>query len=442
MKNLVSAKVVRILKILEKSYFQDRVNIEEIVLFNECSKNTVRADLSYIESHWSDDLDIHVDIQGISISNMALGDYMSIKQALLRDEIALELLMNIFFSPESTIYDHSIELNYSESHLRKTIFRINEFLSVINASVEYYKDGTESRPIIIANDEIKLCHMMANLYISSSFEVKLPLEDDVEPAVFEDFLIGLNLPITMPMQKYIDVLAQVSNSRYVQGFSTREQLLEDYDELYQKYNMRDFIAIFDDSLQNELKTYFGEHYLIQHQSDFKVMNDVLITLLLRIVVSSHNVDDILNRYMLFHKRFKIEHGRAYRIFNEALSKYTVLIGRDFPDYYGEIIYNLYIHLPNIRPHNNYTIGVYSDLATSHAYSLTQYLKRHFQGHYFEVFRDDHKYDFVVSTKSCSSDIGGEDIVLISDLPGAKDLEKIYQEIYSKYKDGIEEEVYL
>lgn len=145
---------------------------------------------------------------------------------------------------------------------------------------------------------------------------------------------------------------------------SKEKLLVEYSDLYEKYHMSDFIKIFSNSLNNELGSYFGKEYIDQHQADFKTVNDVIISLLLRIIVTTENIDIILNRYSIFYSKFQQEQPNATVIFEETLSKYSELIGKSFEDYYGEIIYNLYIHLPNLRVKKGSKIGVYSDLGVT------------------------------------------------------------------------------
>lgn len=433
MKHLISSKTIRILTILEEVYCNPRVYIDDLAVINMCSKNTARADLDYIYEHWQDTLKMTVDHQAVLIENRAMGDLMQIKESLLRGEIALRLLINIFIKPHYSICDHSLELNYSESHLRKTISKINEFLSEMDASIEYLKDEAESKPVIVAKNEITICHLLANLYTIGNFQLTLPLEKADSISVFETYLVKLNLPITLSMRTYLDVLSQITRERYRQGFYTREDLKRDYEVLYGSFEISDFIDVFRSNMQTDLMAYFSKTYLEQHQTDFKMVNDVVIALLFKIIASSRNVDDVLNRYRIFHKRYSVEYPKGFETFNESLDKYSTLIGKPFKEYYAEIIYNLYIHVPNIRPTPGYRLGVYSDLGVSHAYTLVQFVQRHFPGHIVSVYDEKESYDLVFSTVSNNKGIK-EPVILIGDLPGSVDIHNIYMGIYYKYRD--------
>lgn len=431
--NLISNKAVRLLRILEEGYFNQQVNIDSMANLNNCSRNTVHADLALLELNWPDTLAIELGSLNFSIGNISTGDLIRIKEAILKEETSVQLLFNIFFKPNYTIYDHALDLNYSESHLRKTIRYLNNFLKNIDTQIEYIKIDNDSKPIISTNDELLLCHAVANFFLITNYEDILILDQDIEISVFETLINEANLPISFPMKKFFNALAKISHTRCSQGFCTREQLKKQYNEIFKDRNIREFIEIFNETLDNELESYFGKIYLEQHQSDFKMMNDLLITLLLKIIVFNINIDTLLNRYNIFYERFSTEHGRAFGTFNETLDRFKVIIGKDYEAYYGEIIYNLYIHLPNIRPTKTYQIGVYSDLGKIHAFSLIQTLNLHFPNHNIETFNEEEYYDFVISTVSDEEEFEGYDEILVSDLIGSDDINNIYTAIYNRFK---------
>lgn len=434
MEHLITSKALRFLKILEFSYSKAWVSIEDLSQLNNCSKNTVRSDLEYLEMQWSEQLQMEIDLLGVHFNNISSGDLIKIKKSILQSEVSLTLLISIFLNPEATIYDHSLELNYSESHLRKTIVKLNKFLKTKGFKIEYFKEGSDSKPTLTTQDEIKLCYFISDVCVAMGFEEQVKTEKEVAASVYSDFLNKLNLPVTTPMKEYMEVLSYISDVRYKQGFYTREEFMDAYTKIYQQYNMRDFIDLFNDSLGHELKDYFGIPYLEQHEADFKVVNDVLISMLLRILVSSSNIDTVLNRYDIFYSRFSIEHGRAYKVFRSTLDRYADLISKDFEAYYGEIIYNLYIHLPNLRPYKKVLLGIYSDMGVSHAYALLQSFERLFLSQTIEVFQEGVDYDYVLSTVSEDDMIDGYNVIKVSDLPGGDDLNRIYMTLYNKYKD--------
>ena len=383
-----------------------------------------------MEEHWGKVLNMRVDSLAVEIKNVAVGDLMSIKQSILKREIGLELLMNIYFHPDYTILDHAIELEYSESYLRKTITKINELLAVVNASIDYLKEGTDSKPVIVAKNEIELMHMITNIYLVSDYASIRPFKK-VQPSVFSGYIKRLNLQVTGPMRNYLQTLAFITDIRYSQGIITREKMKRAYDYIIDQYKLHDFISIFQCSIDNELGTYFGSSYIAQNQSDFKAMSDVLIALLLKIIVAGSSVDNVLNRFQLFHHNFSLQHPTAFTIFNKSLARYTQLIDMDLEPYYGEIIYNLYIHLPNIRPHVGMRLGVYSDFGVDHAYSLMQIIKRHFQNHQIEVFREGEDYDYVCTTDTMTDRLSDYDIIPMSDLIGCSDIQMIYHTLYTE-----------
>ena len=127
MENLVSTKAVRFLKIFEYSYLNNETTIDNIMKLNSCSKNTARSDVEEIHRRWSKLLKTEVTLTSINISNIAMASLMDVKQEILSNEISIKLLLNILLNPSYTIYDHSMDLDYSESYLRKIVSNINSF---------------------------------------------------------------------------------------------------------------------------------------------------------------------------------------------------------------------------------------------------------------------------------------------------------------------------
>lgn len=294
---------------------------------------------------------------------------------------------------------------------------------------------------MIGDNEVMLYHLVTNLYMIGKFETVFPLEDSENQSVFELLLIELNLPITFSMRDYLDTLARITETRYKQGFYSREQLEEDYKNHFKPYKMADFANISSENMHEELKVYFTQSYLELHQSDFKMANDVVIGLLLRVIVSPRNIDDILNRYTIFHKKYSIEFPIAYTMFNETLDRYCSLIGKDYTDFYGEIIYNLFIHVPGVRPYKGYRIGVYSDQGISHAFTLVQFIDRHFPGHSIAVYDSNDYYDIVFSTVSQNEELDFKNVYLISDLLGSDDIFIIYKAIHNWSRELDLEKIY-
>lgn len=428
MKHLISAKTVRFLRIFEATYFEKTVDIDSITEINNCSKNTVLSDLTEIYDTWHKILDIEVTQHYVSINNIAMGDLINIKEIYYRQESAYVLLLNIFFFPNYSIYDHAIELNYSESHLRKSIIRINEFLSQANAKIEYKKEGNESHPIIVADDEVVLIHFITGICMIAKVDLDLYDTQCDEISVMEEIFNRLNLSLTTSMTFFLENLQIISSTRIQQGFTTRDKLRALYDVHYGDFEFNDFLKIYDKVLRNQLADHFGEMYILEHKADFQMVVDVIVAMFLRIKISTKNVDDFLSRYEFFHKKYKIHNESAYNAINSSFDEFEVLIGKDFKDYYAEIMFNLYIHMTNVRPKHKFRIAVFSDMGVSHAFSMLFLVRSFFPIHDFEVFTKGHEYDLVLSTQQNIPEIEGQNITLISDLPGVDDFNLIYKAI--------------
>lgn len=428
MKHLISAKTVRFLRIFEANYFASTVAIDSITEINNCSKNTVLSDLAEIYDTWHKILDIEVTQHYVSIKNIAMGDLINIKEIYYRQESAYVLLLNIFFYPNYSIYDHAIELNYSESHLRKSIIRINEFLSQAKAKIEYKKEGNESHPIIVAEDEVVFIHFMTGICMIAKVDLESYDTYSDEISVMEEIFKRLNLSLTTSMRDFLDNLQIISATRISQGFTTRDKLVLAYDKHYNCFEFSDFQRVYEKVLQNQLRDHFGEMYILEHKADFQMVVDVIVTMFLRIKISTKNVDDFLNRYEFFLKKYKMHNEAAYAAISDSFGEFKELLGKDFEDYYAEIMFNLYIHVINVRPKHKFKIGVYSDMGVSHASSMLFLVRTFFPIHDLEVFTPAHDYDLVLSTQQNIPELEGQNITLISDLPGVDDFKLIYNAI--------------
>ncbi len=369
MKQLVSTQTLRILTILENTYFQDRIEFDEIMVLNECSKATVKTDVEYMHSRWGELLLMEVDTNSISINIIALGVLNMIKKELYQEEVTIVLLMNIYFYPKYRIYDHANNLNFSESYLRKTITRINSFLSVIDAKIDYIKEGAHSKPIIVAKSEVRLVHLITELFITASVDEIMDIPQTDHRPIFERYIAGLNLQRTNLLNNYLDILGIVGEARLKQEIMNEAEIVMEYEDMFERIKFADFITVFETSLDQEVGKYFGRSYIDQHLSDFKSASDVIISILLKLMANDTDVDTILNRFKMFGQRFAVEHTSADQVFKQTLNRYGDLLDMDLSDRFGEVMYNLYIHIPNIRPHRSLRLGVHSDLGTSHAYSL-------------------------------------------------------------------------
>ncbi len=441
MKGLVSAKAERILNIMEYTLYRDNVSFEAIMELNHCSKATAKADINYLYTEWQEQLNMTLDDHSFKIDNDSMGDLMEIKFSLLQDEITIKVLMNVYFNPNHTVYDHALDLGYSESYLRKQIMKINGFLKSIGASIQYHKIGDDSTVSLDTNNQVALMHFMTNLFIAANYSDVIKLDLDYDDSVFSEFLKEMNLQVTIHMEEYLKVLGFITHVRYDQKIITRRQMRLRYEAIYSDMNFQIFYSEFQDSLEAELSSYFGEDYILQHQADFKGVADVLMGLILRMMVSPGNVDSLFNRYNIFYKRFAVQHTRGHRIFNRALHRYSSIVKRDFSDYYGEIMYHLYVYLPNIRPKTSYVVGVYSDLGLTHAYSLLQFFETHFPILNVSVYDEAEDYDFVFTTKRVDAINSYYEAVSINDILGKEDIALIYATIYNRFTEILDLDSY-
>ncbi|WZU01248.1 helix-turn-helix domain-containing protein [Erysipelothrix sp. D19-032] len=174
MKNLLSAKTLRYLKIIDITRETGVVTFDMIQAVNSSSKNTVYADLEFMREQWGEFLDIRVNKNNIFISNNAMRDFIEVRKELFRNEIGIRFLSNIFENPTHTIVDHALDLSYSESHLRKIVIEINKFMKQFKSEVVYNQNNAL---VYTTTSEGHLNYAIAEIIKFSDLEPTLPTVD-------------------------------------------------------------------------------------------------------------------------------------------------------------------------------------------------------------------------------------------------------------------------
>lgn len=429
MENLISSKAVRFLRILELTYLKDETSIEDIMKINACSKNTARSDIEEIHERWKNTLDTEITIVSITVSNIAMATLMDVKQEILIEEISIKLLLNILLNPDFTIHDHSIDLDYSESYLRKIVTVINRFLAYSDSKIVYHKFDDISHPILLSESEVKLHHHLANIVKAANAYDNFEHIKDYPSSHFEIICNKLDLPLTAFLSKDLDVLAKISYLRVSQGYTNNKNLRAKYLEIYSQFDFDNLINLFYEVYNKEVLKKYGQRNYDIFVKYFENSQRVFICIIFKVLISTYNINKILNRDLMFTKRFMIQSNDGYNIMESLINMIDDNFGYNLNEYIGEIGYVAYNLLPSVLSFENYRIGIYSDLSLIHAKTILVFMNSHFPSHNSEVYDKNGNYDFILSTDAKFKH--QEAItVAITDLPGQSDIDTIYTALYT------------
>ncbi len=189
------------------------------------------------------------------------------------------------------------------------------------------------------------------------------------------------------------------------------------------------LSIFDDVYNNDLPAGFGEDTRRIFFDYFQKSQQVILSIIFKVLISSYNTNNILNRDLMFTKRFEVQANDAYIIMKTLINNIDDKLNYNLKDYIGEIGYVAYNLLPSALSFENYRIGIYSDLSLMHANTIIVFMKNHFSSHYCEVYNPDNDYDFVLTTDT-SIKHNDATIVAITDLQGQSDIDTIYTALYA------------
>lgn len=427
MDQLLSFKSLRCLKIAENLIIEhDYISFKIFQEMNQCSNKTVYDDIKYLQDEWNEILELDL-IKNHARSNVtSLYSLMHIKRKLFYGEIKVQLILNIFFNPGLDMIEHSLALNFSDSHLRSQLNSINLFLKKYDIFIKYNKDTKGY--IIDAKDKSVLMIFILELIKVSQNEHLLPDLKETEAAKFEVVINSLSKFIPEQLTNESMNLARINqfllshfpnvNVGYTSVFNTYERIVS-----------RE--AFFE----NHLREYFKRNDFLIPDNEFEIFTDILLMVGTKLSLMPQRVDNFLNRYDYFYSSYKIEQPNRAKEIDLMLSFFEEETGIKFYSYRSEIVFYAHTHLLSMRSNKKIKIGIYSDMGKNHALSIVGEIKKKFTNHIVNAYQQNGEYDLILTTTDLRSDINLFDIkyLVISDYITDEDIFKIHKEISQQLK---------
>ena len=421
MKQLLSYKALRLLKIAETiTVYENTLTFDKIKVINDCSSKTVLDDLNYMQENWNHLINFEIKKYGIKGNSTSVHDLMIFKCEVFHREIKIQFMLNLYLNPNLTIQEHAKQLNYSESHLRRQLNPINNFLQQYSNKIVFNPETNGY--FVQSDDEILTCMMLTQI-------IKVSLNRNLLPELNqEDIKISDSMPKIikeiMPESEKLDIeifyrviLLRTLHGNYSNKYT--EELEKTFFEYY---------ALKED-FDNITLNYANNAKLEISQKDIDTSTRILVTVANKANFVSRNIDNFMNRYDYFYRTFKNQSKDHVQFLEDHFKHLGKQYNINFSNFLPELIFHTYTHVINLRQFVSFSFGVYSDLGIHHSNSLIKTLYKRFPYLEFNHYEENADVDFIISTKDLANLSDNEKVIKVSDLLTLRDISTIYTAIY-------------
>lgn len=408
MKKILSYRDQRILKISEQLILNSkRIAIEDIMKINRCSLKTVYEDIEFLEEAWGEILDIQVSIGSIYSPNTSIADLMMIKRSIYNHTLAVRICLSLYCDGAQSIQELSQSLHYSASKIRKEIISCNELLEDLKIKII----SKDAKYMVVGSDNRVLAYLAALAVLGSGYpeEIYHNYETLIEKSNLEE-KIGFKIP----------------------SIIRDEILLADY--FYQWHHGQEvddyYCSMLTKEIEKDISQIIASHHL-------KV--DELVPIVTKIVRSMYfkmttfQQDNLfyMHRYYYFYYLFRLENKKFVEHYEESLISLEEKWKIPILSFKEELLFLLYVNIPDIRAYRKCKIAVHSDLGRGHAQVLIERLRKNFSSHCFSVFDEEERYHLILSTSKHAllEKVSDVPVLEISDLITSYDYYTIYKMLY-------------
>ncbi|AZK43511.1 hypothetical protein EEI45_00630 [Erysipelothrix piscisicarius] len=431
MKQLVSYKTQRLLLIMEALTYSKSIYISEIQNINQCSRTTIYDDIDFLINEWGSYLELTTDKTQLSMRNYAMCDLIDFKTDLLQSEFSINLLIHIFLNPYCTLYDLVDSLQYSESYIRKQISEINMYLTVYNSQIFY--DPKTRKYALITYNSFTFCFLIAEILILMDMPDVLPKIEIFIDAKFWNQFNEADIFLSAHSTEILQCALNVCNLRINQKFYSMERLSHDYQTAKEMLILSNFLDETREYFDAHITKFLKENGFILSKLKLKELLDLYTIIVIKAYLFPEKIDRFSNRFDLFYQKFKRNNPYFAGIFEQYLDNFQIKFKINVREYAGEIMFELYSHVHDLRKYPILKIGIYSDLGINHNQSLLLGIRKHFTVQNLQIYNPYDHYDIVVTTSTAhvSQFHNFDELITVSDLLGQYDFMEIYNAIYRK-----------
>lgn len=415
---LLTYKTIRLLNIAEAILIQNRnIKLSEIAEMNDCSLKTVKDDLIFLHENWNEILELVFDHNTISSTNTSCFDFMIMKRELYKEEIKLQMIVSMFLFPNLKLEEYADKLNYSESHLRKQIKPINQFLKNYEITVDY--NHKTFRYHLKSNNSLQQAYFISQILKESSNISTLSQLKNIEKEYYENQIQLIPSFFVNQTKEDLETLYKVMKYAH----SNNEPFQEAMHTINQTYhnlksNEQHFIK--------ELKSHYQSLNTTLNQKQVKKALDIHLLISTKATLFPIKVDQYWNRYDFFYEA----HSNEHKDLNQSFSNFIIQTSHNqhlnYTPYKSEFAFNLYTTIPIHERKQTFRIAIHSDLGPAHVNTLAHTYQKHFSNHTIEPYTIEKSYDLILSTQSLSDEVNKYKIIKISDRFTFTDVKKIHR----------------
>lgn len=424
--DLIDKRTTRILNIAEALTFTtDSVTFEDFKAMNNCSLKTVYNDINFLVQNYNQLLEIEVrNISAISHCSSA-DNFLTVRADLYHAEPKIIFLLNLYFFPENDLFDHSLQLNYSESYLRTLLREINLFLSKLDISIKYdnenrlyyFHSNTKYAVEHFIIDIVQMCdcqqHMRTLLGRKKPFAFdKLTFPDfeynDEEKILRENFLLILSNSLSEE-----DINQYIDNTHKLNNRLTKE-----------------IRPILIESLTNSLAV----HSISLTEESFSGLTSMLLKTIQKCIVVPKKRLQSITRLGYFELALRKRSNEKVLLYEDIADAIQKALHIDISNFRSEFLFYLHQVINITCVSKVHTIAVYSHLGKSHRDNLIFSINKAFSKQNVVEYneQDEDTYDLIVGVPSHSKFVHNEDhFIAISDIPTHIDHENIAKKLFRR-----------
>lgn len=331
------------------------MNIETLANQLNCSERTLKEDIAFMNTAYSDYLSIYSSNNTVVLKTRPYFSYEVILKQKLSNSLPFNLLENIFFNETKNINQLAEVLYTSPATLYRQVRTIKNILK------QYYDISLETNPFHLVGDEEKIRNFFTELFSEKYSLFDWPFEGMVDEKELERFILlfieQLPLLIDFAYFRNMKIIIAINIMRYKQGHRvkhlsiSRDEFLNEtlrannglqhYSRVFGTTMDLDFLReIYSDFATDEIafsseelvekaqenrmvnKSYFGLLNMVNklaRQYNLKISNkDIVITNLNNSVFLAEK--ELFSNYLIYDRKINFLHS----------------IEEEFPDFYESV----------------------------------------------------------------------------------------------------------